>query len=127
MRREKAEMCVALGDRKCPQNSHDTAYTPGEVFGDDIQLRILSADANAHNMGVSLSAEKVFECRQSQFSTLNEKRVTKQAAEKLRMKCERHEKHPSGPKGRIHFEAFTARLKPCPFKTSTHEEFFRSL
>jgi hypothetical protein len=27
--------------------------------------------------------------------------------------------HPSGPKGHVRFVAFAARLKPCPFKTSS--------
>jgi hypothetical protein len=30
---------------------------------------------------------------------------------------------PSGAKALIRFVAFTARLKPCPFKTSTYSEF----
>jgi hypothetical protein len=32
------------------------------------------------------------------------------------------QKHPSGPEGHIHFLAFTARLKPCPFKASSFQQ-----
>jgi len=37
------------------------------------------------------------------------------------------ENHPSAAKAGPHFAAFTARLKPCPFKTIHNVEFFRSL
>jgi hypothetical protein len=45
-----------------------------------------------------------------------------QVAEKLRISGEIGEKRPSGAKANADFAAFAARLKPCPFKTSTYSE-----
>jgi hypothetical protein len=50
-----------------------------------------------------------------------------QTAEKGIVSGERPEEHPSGAKALIDLIAFTARLKPCPFKAVLQQEFFRSL
>jgi hypothetical protein len=51
----------------------------------------------------------------------------KQAAEKGSTWSKEPEEHTSGAKAPVDLVAFTARLKPCPFKTAAQSEFFRSL
>jgi len=52
----------------------------------------------------------------------------KQAAEKVVIDGENHEKHPSAAKARVDFAGSMARVNSCPFKASSFcIEFFRSL
>jgi hypothetical protein len=51
----------------------------------------------------------------------------KEAAEKRVVSGAMDEERPSGAEAHGYFAAFAARLKSCPFKTTAHPEFSRSL
>jgi hypothetical protein len=59
-----------------------------------------------------------------QFTRLAFASGAKQAAEKLQMESEIFKIFPRGLKAGFIFEAFTARLKPCPFTKQYEIEFF---
>jgi hypothetical protein len=93
---------------------------------------MLDRAGQSHLKGLALGFRRKAACEARKWSrgipqAAGNVAEAKEAAEKGLVSGERPEEHPSGAKALVDLIAFTARLKPCPFKTVFQQEFFRSL